>query len=188
MASYGTFGTANLVSYVHEVGASTSQLLYHEEVLSAQHGAISCRFRHQQGKAMRVGGTIYFDDLRTYSSDVDRGEITDRAPLLLVGLELGSGVFLDSADLPLHREIEDRADGCNAPIERSRARRFLTLAEDPEHLQQRDGIDAELADKRQHMQAQKRLFGTPASITAADQRHIVVIEKLPKGKALDSIA
>src|SRR5690554_4628100 len=72
MASYGTFGTANLVSYVHEVGASTSQLLYHEEVLSAQHGAISCRFRHQQGKAMRVGGTIYFDDLRTYSSDVDK--------------------------------------------------------------------------------------------------------------------
>ncbi|MBD3896818.1 RHS domain-containing protein, partial [Halomonas sp. ML-15] len=36
-----------------------------------QHGSISCRLRHQQGKAMRVGGTICFDDLRTYSSDAD---------------------------------------------------------------------------------------------------------------------
>ncbi|WP_208108547.1 hypothetical protein, partial [Halomonas ventosae] len=29
------------------------------------------RFGHQQGKVMRVGGTICFDDLRTYSFGVD---------------------------------------------------------------------------------------------------------------------
>lgn len=40
VAPHGAFGAADLMGDVHEVSASLAKLLYHEKVLSAQHGAV----------------------------------------------------------------------------------------------------------------------------------------------------
>ena len=67
----------DLVSDVHDVRPLTTKLLYHVKVLSALHDSFPVRFGHLQEKIMRVGRTIYVDDLGSFSSTVDSNTILD---------------------------------------------------------------------------------------------------------------
>ncbi|WP_212749127.1 hypothetical protein, partial [Marinobacter shengliensis] len=51
------------------------------KVLSALHGSFPFRFRHLQEKAMRVGGTIYPDNLRTFNTVADTKARNERDAL-----------------------------------------------------------------------------------------------------------